>query len=333
MRIGAGFNAGLPVPEITNYATLAEDLGFDSFWMHEHSFGRDAISYLSAAAQSTKKIRIGVACLSPYVRHPVLLAMTAATLQESSNGRMMLGLGTGFPMRLDLLGIKHDKPIAGIKDAIEICRGVWSGNPLTFSGKVFSVKNVKSLAGRSADIPIYIAGWKKQMLMLTGKYSDGYVAKAGESIESIKQIVSSIKSNAENNNRSLSQIDVGAYLLTLVDKTKDLAVERAKKDPFVTYMLSVQDDYLYEGTGIDPAKKKPIAENYFKGNMSEASSHVTSEMIEAFALVGTRKDVAERALEFRRAGVNLPILQPISMKNDDIRSVLDTGNNLIEART
>jgi len=333
MRIGAGFNADLPVPEITNYATMAEELGFDSFWMHEHSFGRDAVSYLSAAAQATKKIRIGVACLSPYIRHPVLLAMTAATLQESSNGRIMLGLGTGFPMRLDLLGIKHDKPIAGIKEAIEICRGVWSGNPLTFSGNVFSVKNVKSLTGRSANIPIYIAGWKKQMLMLTGKYSDGYVAKAGESIESIKQIVSAIKSSAENSNRSSSQIDVGAYLLTLVDETKDLAVERAKKDPFVTYMLSVQDDYLYEGTGIDPTKKRPIAENYFKGNLSEASAHITSEMIEAFALVGTRKDVAERVSEFRKAGVDLPILQPISMKNDDVRSVLDAGKNLIEAGT
>jgi len=333
MRIGAGFNADLPVPEITNYATMAEELGFDSFWMHEHSFGRDAVSYLSAAAQATKKIRIGVACLSPYIRHPVLLAMTAATLQESSNGRIMLGLGTGFPMRLDLLGIKHDKPIAGIKEAIEICRGVWSGNPLTFSGNVFSVKNVKSLTGRSANIPIYIAGWKKQMLMLTGKYSDGYVAKAGESIESIKQIVSAIKSSAENSNRSLSQIDVGAYLLTLVDRTKDLAVERAKKDPFVTYMLSVQDDYLYEGTGINPAKKTPIAENYFKGNVTEASSHITSEMIEAFTLVGTRKDVAERVSEFRKAGVDLPILQPISMKKDDVRSVLDAGKNLIEAGT
>ena len=331
MRIAVGFNADLPVSEIVHYASLAEDLGFDSFWMHEHSFGRDAVSYLSTAAQSTKKIRIGVACLSPYVRHPVLLAMTAATLQETSNGRMMLGLGTGFPMRLDLLGIKHDKPIAGIKEAIEICRGVWSGNPLTFSGKVFSVKNVKSLTGRSANIPIYIAGWKEQMLMLTGKYSDGYVAKAGESTESMKQIVSSIKSNAEKCNRSLTQIDVGAYLLTLVDKTKDIAMERAKRDPFVTYMLSVQDDYLYEGTGIDPAEKKPIAENYFKGNVSEASSHITREMMEAFTLVGSRKDVAERILEFRKAGVNLPIMQPISMKQDDVRSVLAAGNNLIEA--
>jgi 5,10-methylenetetrahydromethanopterin reductase len=332
MRIGVGFNADLPVAQITNYASQADDLGFDSFWMHEHSFGRDATSYLSSAANATKKIKIGVACLSPYVRHPVLLAMTAATLQETSNGRVILGLGTGFPMRLDLMGIKHDKPIAAIKEAIEICRGVWSGNVLNYSGSVFSVKGVKSLIGKSSNIPIYIAGWKKQMLALTGKYADGYVAKGGESIVSIKQIVSSIKSVAENANRSLAKIDVGAYLLTFVDKSKDLAVDRAKRDPFVTYMLSVQDDYLYSGTGIDPAKKKPIAENYFKGNLAEASSHITTEMIDSFTLVGTREEVSSRVLEYLRAGLNLPILQPISMKQEDVRAVLAAGNNLIDAQ-
>ncbi|MGA2874856.1 MAG: LLM class flavin-dependent oxidoreductase, partial [Nitrososphaerales archaeon] len=211
-------------------------------------------------------------------------------------------------------------------------RGVWSGNVLNYSGSVFSVKGVKSLIGKSSNIPIYIAGWKKQMLALTGKYADGYVAKGGESIVSIKQIVSSIKSVAENANRSLAKIDVGAYLLTFVDKSKDLAVDRAKRDPFVTYMLSVQDDYLYSGTGIDPAKKKPIAENYFKGNLAEASSHITTEMIDSFTLVGTREEVSSRVLEYLRAGLNLPILQPISMKQEDVRAVLAAGNNLIDAQ-
>ena len=329
MRIGAGFNADLPVSEIATYAQRADELAFDSFWLHEHFFGRDATSYLSAAALGTQKIKIGVACLSPYVRHPVLLAMTAATLQETSNGRTILGLGTGFPMRLDLLGIKHDKPIGAIKDAIEICRGIWGGNVLNYSGSVFSVKGVKSLLGTSQNIPIYVAGWKKQMLTLTGKYADGYVGKGGESTESIRQLVSSIGGSAEKANRSLAQIDVCAYLLTMVDKSKEAAVERAKRDPFVTYMLSVQDDYLYEGTGIDPSKKKPIAENYFKGNLSEASSHITREMIDSFTLVGTRSEVATRVLEYEKAGVNLPILQPISLKPDDVHEVLAAGNNLI----
>jgi 5,10-methylenetetrahydromethanopterin reductase len=329
MRIGVGFNADLPVSEIAKYASSADELNFESFWMHEHSFGRDAVSYLSAASQVTNKIKIGVACLSPFVRHPVLLAMTVANLNEASNGRALLGIGTGFPMRLDLMGIKHEKPIAALKETIEICRGMWSGNAMTFDGKVFSVKNVKSLMGKSQKIPVYIAGWKKQMLRLTGKYADGYVAKGGESTVSIKQIVSEIKSAANVASRNLEEIDVAAYLLCLADKSKEAALERGKKDPFVIYMLSVQDDYLYEGTGIDPLKKKPIAENYFKGNLSEASSHITDEMMEAFTLLGTRDDVATRVREYQRAGINLPILQPISMKKEDVREVLEAGNTLI----
>ena len=136
MRIAIGFNTDLPVYEITKYAAVAEEKGLDSFWVHEHSFGRDAISYLSVAAHTTKRIKLGVACLSPYVRHPVVLAMTAATLQESSHGREILGLGTAFPMRLDLLGIDHKEPIVALKETIEICRGVWSGNNLDYAGKV-----------------------------------------------------------------------------------------------------------------------------------------------------------------------------------------------------
>lgn len=330
MRIAIGFNTDLPVHEITKYAVLAEEQGFDGFWIHEHSFGRDAISYLGVAAQLTNQIKLGVACLSPYIRHPVLLAMTAATLQETSNGRSILGLGTAFPMRLDLLGIEHTKPIATLKETIEICRGVWSGNSLDYTGEVFSVKNVKSLIGKSpASIPIYIAGWKKFMLMLTGRYADGYVAKGGESSKSMQNIVRMIDSYAQKNGRSISQIDIGAYLLTLVDKSKDSALQRAKRDPFVVYMLSVQDDYLYEGTGIDPAKKKPIAQNYFKGNFEEACANVKDEMVEAFTVIGTEEQVADRLLEFQKAGLNLPILQPISTKEDDVKAVLKAGRNII----
>ena len=330
LRVGIGFNADLPVAEIVAHGRIAEMLGYDSFWMHEHSFGRDAVSYLQAASESTSRIRIGVACLNPYTRHPLALAMTMQTLQESSNGRAILGLGTGFPMRLDLLGIRHERPIAALRETIEICRAVWRGDALTYEGENYSLKNVKSLAGPvSKQIPIYIAGWKKKMLQLTGKIADGWVAKGGESTVSIRQIVGDIESAAKSAGRKLEDIEVCAYLLTLVEKSGDEALERARKDPFVVYMLSVQDDYLYEGTGIDPEKKKPIASNYFKGNLAEASKHVTDEMLESFTLVGTSDHICDRVRDFRRSGLNLPILQPMSLKPEDVKRVLDAGNILI----
>jgi 5,10-methylenetetrahydromethanopterin reductase len=332
-KIGAGFNADVPVPLMIQYANMAESLGLDSVWLHEHSFGRDAVSYLSAEAQSTKKIRLGVACLSAYTRHPVVLATTMLTLQETSSGRALLGLGTGFPMRLDALGIKHEKPIGVLKETIEICRAIWNGGSVTLEGRSYSLKNVKSIAGKpETRIPIFIAGWKNQMLALTGALADGYVAKGGESPRSLSRIVSGIRTSAEKRGRELHDLEICAYLLTYVGESKSKAFEVARKDPFVNYMLSVQDEYLYEETGISPELKKPIAENYFKGRVEEASANVTDEMLDAFTLCGTVDDVGDRIEEYVKSGLNLPILQPISMKQQDVSSVLNAASSLISAK-
>ncbi len=328
MRVSIGFNADIPFPGIVEHAKLAESKGFEGLWMHEHSFGRDAVSNIAAVAVSTNQLKLGFGCLSPYVRSPISLAMTCSTLQEASDGRLRLGIGTGFPARLDLMGIEHKLPISALKETMDICHQIWSGSPVNYSGKTFHMKNVKSLLGGvKTKVPIYVAGWKPQMLRLTAKHGDGYLAKGGESTESLRNIVSSISLSAAP--RSLAEIDIAAYLLTHVGGSKEEAIARAKKDPFVAYMLSVQDDYLYEGTGIDPSLKKPIAENYFKGNLPAAFDSIKDEMIESFALVGTTSQVCERILQYTKAGLDLPILQPISMKPEDVRTVIEAGSTLI----
>lgn len=332
-EIGIGFNADVPVQQMMSYAAMAENLQVNSFWLHEHSFGRDALSYLNSAAHNTNRIKLGVACLSPYTHHPVLLAMSMATLQESSRGRAILGIGTGFPMRLDSLGIKHDKPIGALKETMEICRRIWNGESVTLEGRSFSLKNVKSIAPKpETKIPIYIAGWKKQMLALTGAHADGYVAKGGESHKSLARLVEGIKKAAEAKSRKLSDLQICAYLLTCVSDSKKNAHEIARKDPFVNYMLSVQDDYLFEESGISASLKKPIAESYFKGRLDESSRNVSDEMLDAFTLCGTTSDVGERIADYRKSGLNLPILQPISMTHQDIVSVIDAASTLVSPK-
>ncbi len=165
------------------------------------------------------------------------------------------------------------------------------------------------------------------MLKLTAMNADGYLAKGGESTKSIGHLVSKISSYASQ--RSVSEIDFAAYLLSLVAGSKDEAIAKAKRDPFVAYMLSVQEDYLYVGTGIDPTLKKPIAENYFRGNIAAAFEAIKDEMIESFMLVGTADQVNERVRDYSRAGLTQLILQPISLKPDDVNAVVNAGSILI----
>jgi alkanesulfonate monooxygenase SsuD/methylene tetrahydromethanopterin reductase-like flavin-dependent oxidoreductase (luciferase family) len=325
-RIGIGFNTDLSLQQMIKHAGVAENFGLDSVWFHEHSFGRDAISYLIGCLLKTTQTKFGVACLTPYTRHPLVLAMSMLTLQEVSGGRIILGLGTGFPMRLDALGISHDKPIRVLRETIEICKRVWSGESVTYDGKSFSLKNVRSIAGKArSKIPIFIAGWRKQMLALTGAIADGYVAKGGESPQSLSRIVSEIKASAEKHQRNIEDLEICGYLLTYVGQSERKAFDVARKDPFVNYMLSVQDEYLYEESGINPELKKPIAENYFKGHLEESCKHITDEMLEAFTLCGKVDEVGERINHYKKSGLNLPILQPISMKEEDVKSVLETA--------
>jgi alkanesulfonate monooxygenase SsuD/methylene tetrahydromethanopterin reductase-like flavin-dependent oxidoreductase (luciferase family) len=329
MRVGIGFNTDISVEQATQYAALADEFGFDSFWLHENSFSRDALSYLYSAARAARKIKLGAGCVSAYTRHPVVLAMSFYTLHEMSANRGIMGLGTGFPMRLDLLGIDHSKPVGALKECAEICRRLWRGETVTMKGRQFSLKNVRPLTGKvQVPIPIYIAAWKTQMLRLTGKVGDGYIAKGGESVKSLKRIMTGIDESAANAKRSMDLIDIAGYLLTAVSSSRELAIQIARKDPFVCYMLSVQDDYLYEESGIDPALKRPIAENYFKGNVSEAQAHITEEMLSTFALAGTADDVCDRVKEYVGAGLKLPILQPISSRDGDVKAVLETGRTL-----
>lgn len=326
---GIGFNGDVPVAEMIKYVKRAESSNLESFWLHEHSFSRDAFSYLCSAAQVSSKIKLGAGCFSPFTRHPIVLAMTMATLQETTGGRAILGIGTGFPARLDMMGINHDKPIGVLKETIEICRKLWNGETLNFQGKYFSLKNVKSIFPKpESKIPIFIAGWKKQMLALCGTYADGYIAKGGESPQSLGRIVGGIKRSAEKHGRGLKDVTISAYLLSLVASSTKDALDTARKDPFVAYMLSVQDDYLYEETGIDPASKKPIAENYFKGRLDEARNHITDEILAAFTLCGTNKEIESRVQDYKKSGLDLPIMQPISMKNEDVLSIIELASGL-----
>lgn len=332
-KIGIGFNCDVDVRTMVNYAKTAEERGLDSFWLHENAFSRDSISFMSAVAMATSRMRLGFACLSVFTRHPVVIAMSMLTLQESSNGRANLGVGTGFPARLDLMGVKHDKSIAALREAMEICRRIWKGETVSIQGKVFQMNNVKPLLKPTEKVmPIYLAGWKKQMQVLTGKYADGYVAKGGESPKSLARIVSGIKKSAEKAGRNVgTDIEIGAYLLTIVRNNKTEALDVARKDPFVNYMLSVQEDYLYEESGINPEKKKPIAENYFKGKLSESSANVTNDILEAFTLCGSRNEVQNRIEDYRKSGLDLPILQPISMAPSDVTELISAGSSYASA--
>jgi len=136
--IGLGLAARGDPADAVEWARRARDAGLESVWTHDSYFERDAVTFTTAIAQAMaldggdSGFRVALGALNPYTRHPVVLAMTGAALDEILPGQIVMGLGTGLPLRLKQMGIAYDPATAvdRVSEAIDQVRALWAGERL-----------------------------------------------------------------------------------------------------------------------------------------------------------------------------------------------------------
>jgi 5,10-methylenetetrahydromethanopterin reductase len=167
-------HGGLPPAACVAQAVAAERGGFSTAWFPENPFGRGAWPAAAACAVATRRMRIGLGVFNPFNRHPTLMAMEMAAFDELSEGRAVLGIGAGIPSRVRRLQLPTDRPIAAVRDAVLITRGLLRGESVTYTGKVFSADGVRlEFPPRRSDLPILTAAMGDQALRLCGELADG----------------------------------------------------------------------------------------------------------------------------------------------------------------
>jgi alkanesulfonate monooxygenase SsuD/methylene tetrahydromethanopterin reductase-like flavin-dependent oxidoreductase (luciferase family) len=157
-----------------------EALGYDSYWNYDHPTARvDCWSVLAVAAMATERLRLGtlVACI--YYRSPYLLARSAADIDRLSNGRLVLGLGIGDdPAEFAAMGLPYPptrERLRAMDEVIQIVRGLWSGEPFSFTGEFFAASSDGSflLPVQEPYVPILLAGGgEKVTLRQVARYAD-----------------------------------------------------------------------------------------------------------------------------------------------------------------
>jgi 5,10-methylenetetrahydromethanopterin reductase len=330
-RVAFGLGGNLPVRQAVEYAQYAEAQGFESCWVHEAYWNRDALSFLVALAVQTDRLRLATGCINPYTRHPVLVASALATLDELSGGRAVLGFGTGFPGRLDEQGIGHEHPTVAMRESITLIRRLWQGEKVSYAGRSFSLTNVQLTVRPARPLPVYLAGWGPVMLRIAGQLCDGYLARALESSASCRRLIGAVHAAAVSAGRSAEAVDVAAYLLCAVSEDRTEARAAMRRDPFVVYQFAVIDEAVLRESGIDPQVKRRIAEPFWRGDLRSASQEVSDALLDEFALAGTADDVIARLEAYAQAGVRLPILQPIATTEPEVRRVIDIGREFAAA--
>src|SRR5512146_3073854 len=329
--IGLGLAARGDVDEVVTWARQARDHGLDSIWVHDSYFERDGVSFTTAIAQAIAAdgeadeagFRVALGAANPFTRHPVVLAMTGSALDEILPGRFVLGMGTGLPLRLKQMGIPYDPDTAveRVSTAIDQIRALWAGERLPSATP--GLPPIQPMFPPTHRIPIVIAAYRKAFVELAGQKADGYLARPAESIPSLRGILERLRASAEAAGRDPDSIETAGYLLSLVDKTRREALNRAKREPFVIYMMSVLSDVSLHRAGFEADLRDRIATAWRAEDFTTAGNLIPDELLDAFMLCGTREDVAAGAMAFHaQAGLHLPLLQPVLQEDRQIDELI-----------
>jgi alkanesulfonate monooxygenase SsuD/methylene tetrahydromethanopterin reductase-like flavin-dependent oxidoreductase (luciferase family) len=243
MIIDTEFNSAAQIPSdlCLDAAVLAEARGFGCIWKGE-SNSRDPMVLLSAMAVSTHTVQFGTAIYHIFGRSPVTLAAQAATFNELSGGRLILGLGVGNPTIAAWHGSEFDRPLARLREYVQVLRAAYSGDKVEdIAGDFYSTTRGFRLAFRPPEAPlrIWIAGLGPQMARLAGAIADGIIINLANPTM-IEEIVANFHDGARRAGRNPASLDVVSKVRVSLHEDPVQARWALKK---VATFYSLQDGY------------------------------------------------------------------------------------------
>jgi F420-dependent oxidoreductase-like protein len=324
------------MPQMVDYVVKAERLGATSVWLPEF-WAHDALTPLGALAHATETIRLGTAIVQLGTRTPAMLAMSAMTLQELSEGRFVLGIGTSGPQVMEgWHGVRFSKPVTRTRETIEIIRMVTRGERLDYQGEVYQLPlpEGEGVALRSAaprvEVPVYVASLGPVNLRLTGALADGWI---GNSFlcESAAIFFDEIAIGAESTGRSIEDLDLTvAVSCEFTDDVDEVGRRHAEGYAFTFGAMGSASTNFYnrafERQGFGDAVGE-VQRLWLAGDRDAARRAVPMEIGLRTNLIGPPVEVLRRLREYRDCGVSTLRINPMG---DTLSAHLEGLANLLE---
>jgi F420-dependent oxidoreductase-like protein len=301
----------------------AERLGYDSVWAAE-AYGSDAATILGWIAGQTSQIRIGSAIFQMPARSPAMTAMTAATLDQLSDGRMILGIGSSGPQVAEgWHGQRFARQIQRTREYVAVVRKALARERVEYHGETIELplpdgpgKALKLTIVPVQDrIPIYLAAIGPNNTRLAGEIADGLIPILF-SPEHVAEVRPLLEEGAARVGRSLDGFDIAPTVNVLV--TDDLEAAHDAMRPFVALYvggMGSREQNFYNDLvgryGFEDAARE-IQDLYLEGNRADAMAAVPGELIDAVTLCGPADRVRERLAVYRAAGVGTLGVTPMA---------------------
>jgi F420-dependent oxidoreductase-like protein len=304
-----------------------EAVGVDMIWVAE-AYGFDAVSLCGYLAAVTDRAELATGILPVFSRTPALLAQTAAGLDALSDGRFVLGLGASGPQVVEgWHGVVYDKPVARIRETIEICRMAWKRERLEYHGRVFELplaagqgtglgKPIKMInTPRRTNIPIYVASLGEKSVEMCAEVADGWLPYLFIPERADAVWGAALRKGRAKRDPALGPLEIVAGGLLAIGP--DAHVHREKARPGVALYvggMGARDKNFYNDVvrsyGFADAART-IQDLYLAGKKDEAAAAVPDELLEQLTLCGDAAYIRARVDAWRDAGVTNLNVAPV----------------------
>jgi alkanesulfonate monooxygenase SsuD/methylene tetrahydromethanopterin reductase-like flavin-dependent oxidoreductase (luciferase family) len=301
--------------ELINRIKIAEEVGVEAIFTAE-TWGRDQFSLLTQIALQTSKIKLGTGIAPVFGRSPAVLAMTYATLDELSGGRVIIGLGTSGSRVIEHWhGEKFEKPLQRLKEYCQIINLIMAGEKVFHEGEVFKLQRGFKLLFNPVrnHIPISIASISPKSMEIVGEVADGWMPIYWPKSK-FKDGLATVQKGADRSGRAPGSVETVASLTTVIED--DPAKAKRMAAGGISWYVTNMGDFYHQmlsrnGFPAEVAAMRKAGEEHrpmpFQTN-DELMAAMGDRMLEETAIWGDLETVAAGIEERRQLGVDLPVI-------------------------
>jgi 5,10-methylenetetrahydromethanopterin reductase len=295
VRFSIRLNNDWPVAAYPELAKIAENAGFDQFWVSHDLFFRSSPVILAAVANATERIEIGTCIVNPYTVHPSELAMTAATLDELSGGRFNLGIGAGAGEFLKWLGMPQERPLKTTREAILAINSVLNGE-LVDGWEPEAYLRFEA----QRRVPIYLAAFSPNMLRLIGEVADGALPLLFPP-EHYDTVYPLVEEGARFAGRTMDEVDFAACIWCSISHDRQ-AAEDVLKDK-IAYYGHALSPLIWDRLGVTQEDFRPIEHALMTERDAEKARSLVDDRMLRIGIAGGPEEVIARLDSLVQRGV------------------------------
>ena len=298
---------GLPPSELARLGADAERRGFSALALTESY--NDVMPLAAAVARVTRSAQIATAIANVGFRHPALMAMGAAAVDELSEGRFVLGLGIGtqwFDRRAT--AELERRPLAALAEYVAVLRRLWASpaGVRVEAGAFYRLDDFRlDFEPRRSPIPIYLAAMGPGMLGLAGRVADGVFLGLAP-LDRVPAMVKVVRVAAVEAGRDPRAVTIAMLVRTCIDDDPARARDgiRASLPLYVTFPGYARH---LRGLGYG-AMVDAVQAAYARGDHDAAAAQIPDELVDRVSVRGTPAECRAGLDRFRAAGLDLPVV-------------------------